>query len=398
MGFIKSNSALVGFDRSWLYDDVLDDAFDFLSFVQKINLSLETNKTNLKFIGNENTIKNQFVKPEVNLQIDYFQTIDFANEKKFGLSMIQGTSLDRPYCFNDLIKKNFYTKKAFVLFDNEEFSDVLFKIKNQGFNSSMMAMSLNNVFLNSLSFAYKIREIPLVSTSFSTSNMLIQNLSNSNKINFPDSTSFSVPQKSVDDLILQTQTKNSEVLIYVMKNISVENSFSSLNFPGPNINSFLSGVIQSMDFSVSLNRNKFYFFENGNDPADRRIIPPIGGSLRISGISNTFTTGNLNNFFNTDSTFSITVSIAGKYGGTVYPKITDLKINGLCIDSFDYTIDLNGLLNYTLTCSFENTTTSGLSLVSYDTIDYLSNVLKSFDGQFILSSDGEYLASFVNQS
>lgn len=395
MAFIKSNSALVGFDRSWLNNDALDDAFDFLSFVQNINLSIETNKANLKFIGKENTIRNQFVKPEVNFQVNYFQTIDFSNERKFGFSISESTFPNKQYCFDNLITRNFFTKRAFVLFDDKEFSDILFKIKNQGFNTNMLALSLNDIFLNSLSFGYKIREIPLVSTSFSTSKLLIQNLSNTNKINFPDSTNFSLSQSSAQDLITQTQSPNSEVLIYVMKNISIQNSFSDLYFPGPNISSFLSGIIQSMDLSISLNRNKFYFFENGNEPADRRIIPPIGGSLKISGISNSFRTGNLNDFFNTDSTFSITISVAGKFGNTVYPKITDLKIDGLCVDSFDYTIDINGFLNYTLTCSFENTTTSGLSFVSYDTIDYLSNVLKSFDGEFLASSEGEFLASFV---
>jgi hypothetical protein len=252
---------------------------------------------------------------------------------------------------------------------------------------------MGNVYLTSISFSYKIGQIPITSTSFASSNMKIANINNNfvqswNGINLP------ISQTLATNYIESTQKQNSELVVYVMKNISVSNTFSSLNVPGININTFLTGIIQSMDFSINLNRNKFYFFETGNDPFDRKIMLPIEGTLKISGISNTFTVGDLNQFFNNNSKFSITIGIAGKYNGTPYSRVTDLIIDNLLVDSFSYNIDLNGLLNYTLTCSFENTTSNGLSMVSYETINPLYSILASFNLEDLLSSDAKFLTAF----
>jgi len=395
MALIKSNSTLIGFDRSWLYDESQQYEFDLLSFVQKIDFEIKTNKTNLKYIGRESTIKNQFVKPDINLQVDYYQKIDFFNEKMLGLFLNDVDDPIKKYSFDNLIAKNYRNKNIFILYSDVEFSDLLYKIKNIGFNSSMICISMGDVYLTSLSFSYKVGQIPITSTSFASSNLKIANIA-SNYLQLPsgETTSALLRQSLATDYIERTQKSDSQVLVYVMKNISISNTFSSLNVPGVNINTFLTGVIQTMDFSINLNRNKFYFFETGSDPIDRRIMLPIEGSLKITGLSNTFTAGDLNTFFNNNSKFSITIGISGKYDGVVYSQVTDLIIDNLSVDSFNYSIDLNGLLNYTLTCSFENTTSSGLSMVNYESIDPLFPILASFDAQTLASSDGRFLSLF----
>jgi hypothetical protein len=395
MALIKSNSTLIGVDRSWLYDGSQQYEFDLLSFVQKIDFEIKTNKTNLKYIGSESTIKNQFVKPDINLQVDYYQKIDFFNEKMFGLFFNDVDDSIKKYSFDNLINKNYRNKNIFILYSDVEFSDLLYKIKNIGFNSSMISISMGDVYLTSLSFSYKVGQIPITSTSFASSNLKIANIA-SNYLQLPsgETTSTLLRQSLATDYIERTQKSNSQVLVYVMKNISISNTFSSLNVPGVNISTFLTGVIQTMDFSINLNRNKFYFFETGSDPIDRRIMLPIEGSLKITGLSNTFTAGDLNTFFNNNSKFSITIGISGKYDGVVYSQVTDLIIDNLSVDSFNYSIDLNGLLNYTLTCSFENTTSSGLSMMNYESIDPLFPILASFDAQTLVSSDGRFLGLF----
>jgi hypothetical protein len=395
MALIKSNSTLIAFDRSWLYDDTQLYSFDFLSFVQKIDFEIKTNKTNLKYIGNESTIKNQFVKPDINLQIDYYQKIDFLNEKIFGLILNDITDINKKYSFYNLINKNFNNKNIFLLYSDLEFGDLLYQIRDKGFNLGMIGISMSDVYLTSLSFSYKISQIPIVSTSFASSNMKIASVG-TGFIQLPNGPVTTAPlgQTLASNLIERTQKANSEVIIYVMKNISISNTFSSLSVPGPDITSFLSGFIQSMDFSINLNRNKFYFFGAGSDPADRKIMLPIEGTLKITGISNTFTWGDLNTFFNNNSKFSVTIGIAGKYNGLTIPQMTDLIIDNLSVDSFSYNIDLNGLLNYTLTCSFENTSSNGLNIISYETIDPLYPIIASFDAQDLITSDSKFISLF----
>jgi hypothetical protein len=393
MALIKSNSTLIAFDRSWLYDDTYTNGFDFLSFVQKIDFEIKTNKTNLKYIGSESTIKNQFVKPDINLQIDYYQKIDFLNEKIFGLIFNDPDEASKKYSFNNLITKNYNNKNIFLLYSDIQYSDLLYQIRDVGFNANMISISMGDVYLTSLSFSYKIGQIPLTSTSFASSNMKVANIT-SNSVQSWSGVNLPITQSLASNYIETTQKQNSELIVYVMRNISISNTFSSLNVPSINITTFLTGIIQSMDFSINLNRNKFYFFETGSDPIDRKIMLPIEGTLKISGLSNTFTTGDLNTFFNNNSKFSITIGIAGKYNGTSYSKMTDLIIDNLSVDSFNYTIDLNGLLNYTLTCSFENTTSNGLNMISYENINPLYPILSSFNSEDLLSSDAKLLSVF----
>ena len=167
-----------------------------------------------------------------------------------------------------------------------------------------------------------------------------------------------------------------------MKNLSFTNTFVSTLNPGPNINTFLDGLIQSLDFSFQINREKIYAFKDSWNkltyPISRAVILPIIGSLKISGISKNFIQGNLNNIFTADNKFNMTLIIEGKDINSITTNFSELFFEDIAVEKFNYSIDINGMLNYSIDCSFQVTSESGFKFKNYNTVSpYYSQILSS---------------------
>ena len=179
----------------------------------------------------------------------------------------------------------------------------------------------------------------------------------------------------------------------LMENFVFENNFSSTSTPGPKIDTFLDGLIQSLEMSIDFNRSEFYFFESINDVSDRSMIMPLRLKLNISGISNKFELGSVASFFIEDQKFSCSILMGDPQdAGT---NVNKLLLDSLCIENFNYSIDLNGMLNYSIECYCDITDKSGLRILEINKVDTSLFYFITSDSFSLRTSD---ILSFVSKS
>jgi hypothetical protein len=389
MPIIKSNSALVAFDSS-AYNDL--DTFVFLNYIQSFSLNISSKRINHKSLGSDSLIRRQFVKPAVELNLSYFQEKGLSNETIFGFYKIITGGYQASFArslINFSSNKGFSNRSAVVIFSDTP-EDLILKINSGGFDSNFITLSVGNLFINSYSISYKINQIPIVSCSFLCSDFKLANLLRTDNIftrfyvkNWDDR-NIQITSSSVSDL----KTANdyaSQFLNYLMRDFKFENNFSSTSTPGPKIDNFLDGLIQSVDMSIDFNRSEFYFFNSGDDVSDRQINVPIKIDLNISGISNNFEIGDLNLFFNQDQRFSCSILMGIE--SDISSNCSKLIFENLCVESFDYSIDVNGMLNYTIKCYCEVNQTSGFKILEINKADPTDGIFISSDGYTFLTSD-----------
>jgi hypothetical protein len=380
MSLIKSNSALVAFSR----DESLfsNNKFNFLHLVQSISLDVSTSRINLKQIGSSTSLTDQFVNPEIKLDISFLNTKEFFNELVFGLDV---ASKSTESIFKYIIN-GYYTKDCFILFNNTEGNDLLYSQPN----NLMKYILLGDLYLTSYSISYKLNSLPVVSAGFACNKMSLK------QVNSLNSTYYVKNNLNVDNElnnlmfdVLSSNTMNAERLVYVMDGITLDNEILSNEIPLVEASSFLAGIIQSFDISINLNRNKFYFFEQSNHPNDRKTILPINGSLKIDGISYTQRVENLEDFFYREKTFKMTVTILDK----VKNIATQILIENIIIESFSYSLNINGFLEYSLNCSFQIDNSSGFKILYFGEPLSVFKKIQSSDSLDLETADGYLLFS-----
>lgn len=351
MSIIKSNSALIAFDQG--YVDKLDE-FIFLNFLQSLSFDIKTNRIDSKHIGQSKSLVNQFVEPEISLNINFLQRKDFLNESLFGL-ILSPNSIEKQSFFKKIIQNNFFNKNAFILFNEVQGYDLIYS----KLNNSISSVSMGNLYLNTYSVSYKINQLPTVSIDFLCNNIKIDKITNDLKLKNWDNSELQLDNSALENLKLDTN--NAEFLVYVMNGLYASTNFNSNSYsPGISIDSLLNGIIQSLDVSINLNRNKLYFFNQTNTVSERNVILPIKGSLKISGISFNLNIGNIKEFFERNSSFYIVLDILDELKQTSSTVIYE----NLIVESFSYSINLNGFLEYSLDCSFQITDIDGLKIIS----------------------------------
>lgn len=377
MPIIKSNSALIAFDETYFRNL---DRFTFISYVQSLSLDINTNRINNKSIGNSKTLVNQFTEPEINLTLNLLQTKDFLNEMLFGFDFSTMLTDDR-FLIKKLINDDFYNVNSFILFSDIQGND----LKYSSLNSSMSSISIGKLYLNSYSMSYKIKEIPVTTVNFLCNNLKIDKISNDLKLKKWDDSEVQLSNSLFDDLKLITP--NADKLVYVMSALGLSSNFTSGSNLGPNISNLLNGVIQSLDCSINFNRNKLYFFNNGNNVADRKIILPVIGSIKISGISNEFDLGSIKSFFESNSSFNMSIDILDE----IKDSYATILYNELFVESFSYSINLQGFLEYSLECSFQLTKESGIKILRVGKPTDLFAKIQTSNLDHVKSSDGFFL-------
>ena len=377
MSLIKSNSALVAFDQTIFSNK---KSFVFLNFIQSLSFEISSNRIKSKHIGSATSTVNQFTNPEINLNLTFLQSKDFFNERIFGMNF-SSVTYGSQYFFKNLLNE-FYNTNCFILFNDVNANDLIYS----NIKSLMSSVSIGNLYLNSYSTSYRINQIPTVSVDFLSGDLKIEKIANSLLLKNWDDTNVQLTTSYVDNLKLNTA--NAKSLIYVMSGLSMSNDFDQKTFmPGIAINSLLNGVMQSLDVSFEFNRSKLYFFENKNSVSSRKIILPINGSLKISGISYNINIGNINNFFNSNLPFNMEFDILDDKK-QIFSKIV---YENLIVEKFSYSINLNGMLEYSLDCSFQVTNNSGYKVIMVGEPNIYFGKLISSNALGLQSANGSIL-------
>lgn len=397
--YFKSNSVLIGFDTS-AYKDSEND-FVFLNFIQSASMSFDVNRISQKSIGKSSSITNQFIEPNINFSISYLQRIDFLNEFLFGFNInsnFSNNSVALKY------EKGFLNKNVFFLFSKDK-DDLIFKLKNEDYSESISALSFGRVYLNSYSINYVAGKLPEVSASFSASKASVSNLNNtilSNSLisnartwGFTawDSSFFPIPYTKAQELFENTNLNKGKNIVYHMKNFSMINDSKESLLPAFDFSTFTEGNIQSLQIDFDLARNKFNFFETEFD--DKKFIYPIKGTLKINGLSKNITNGNFYNFFEKDKKFNLILGL-GNNSNSLEEDYYEFQIENLNINTSSFDLQLNNMLTYSITASFEITKEGGLIVKQIkNKQNSLLNIV-SQDSEFIYSSDGSALTSIYS--
>lgn len=394
MPLIKSNSIMVAVDTS---RQGVQTEFEFLNFVQGVSFDVNTNRIAQKSVGRQDADVTQFVAPEVNLNVTFLQRTDFFNEGILGFHFITDTDTDS--VAKDLIA-GFSNKNVFILTSDIQFQDLAYQVSNSNFNTSMVAMSVGNVYLNSYAFSYKVGALPAVSIGLVGSQMKVANVLSSGGFNLQnwDGTNVLLSSQKVTNFLTNTTNDSGQNIIWHMKGLSFSNTFSSTSTPAIVITDLLAGAISGLDLSIDFSRSKYYFFENGSTPAERKIQPPISCQLKISGLTTAFQAGQLSDMFNQDQKFSMTLgvgtqtSISASGNPAFSSDYTELLFDQIIVDRFSYSIDINGLMSYSLDCHTQITDNQGLKVNTLQTKDRSIGYLVSSDGSYLLSSNSRFLA------
>lgn len=345
MPILRSNSSLI------ILEDVNKltlNQYNVLNFVQSISIDVSTKRLNQKYIGDKRVNQSQFVKPEIELSISYLNRIDFYNELLLGFSIVTSPSVNKSFANNFI--KNFSTTGAFILMSDVESKDLMYQIINEDYNTNMIALSFGDLFLKSYSISYRVGGMPLVNCSFLSSEFSASKLIFDSGFKYKtwNNQYKTLNTAFLDQFEFLTNGVVGENVVLQMKDFFLESYASDSLKVGPEINSLLDGLIQSIDISIDINRNDYYFFEGSNIPNSRKILMPIICNLKIEGISKNFKVGDLATLFNEDNFFSFIIYLGKDSQGIYdYSKLFFTKVK---INNFSYSIDLEGFLNYTVDC------------------------------------------------
>lgn len=394
MSLIKSNSVLLAFDNSYLSDN---EEFNFLPFIQSAKLSTKIQNIDKKFIGTQDELSHQFLPPEVSLDISYIQRDDFYNEKIFGFAVNDYES--QPVSILAILSQNEFNNKNAFLLTTPELIDLITTISASSFDTSMIAMSFGNLYLNSYSFAYSNGQLPVVSASFVSNKLKVSNLTTNNSIYYIqnwDGKSIAIKRKKIDYLYSLSDQSVYNNIIYRMDYLSLDSSLNNASIPLTSLNSFSNGVISSMSFSLNINRNNFYSFEgNLSEQPIRKLSLPVVGNLTITGLVDNFNNSNLDLLYSNLNLFSMSITI-GDQNMEVDANIHKLIFDNLRIDSFEYSTTINERIQYTMQCTFKITENSGLRIAKIKSFDKVFFGVESLDHIGVRSSESTDLATIVD--
>ena len=382
----KANSSLMAFSEPYKSEQ----SFAYLNFLQSISFETATKTVSQKSIGKSLNDKILFVNPDLNINLSYIQRIDFFNEFLLGFST---SSFDDGKSIIYNYVEDGFNRNAFILFRDlidVNKSDLLLDIIASGYSTNLIGVYFEKIFLNSYSFSYSYGSLPIVNVSLSAEKLKISKLEkkilDTQTHILSDTTRYPLSQSAAEDLRIQTNENSGKNIIYLLDGISLENQISSLQGPISNIDSFLSGNINSFNLSIDLARNRFLFFEKGNETFFREFLLPCVGSIQFSGKTASFTEKSLEDFVKNNSKFSLKLKIGKENFNPDFEDYTEVTISNITLENFSYEISVNGMLTYSIQCSFEINETTGFNL-------NVKNVKLSNDKFLLRTTDNAFLRS-----
>jgi hypothetical protein len=380
----KYNTSLLAFDRSSIVAD--SSEFKFLPFIQSIQIDSNLEKISQKSIGKDALNKKIFTNPNFNLNITSIQENNFLLERLIGL-FINNSPEDQNTILYKFDSK--FINKAFMLFNDNLGEDILFKIRTNGYSEDLISFVFNKLFLNSYSFSYKAGELPITNLLFSFDDILISNITRDDNFFYaqdPLGDNIKLESSWIESFYFKTNTNIKEKINNTAVDFELTTDYLTLEVPSSDFSILSSSNIQSMDFSLDFQRNKFYFFEKGMNPLDRPYLMPCIGKFSIQGLTSQFNKKSLSSLKSSDSKFSIVLRF-GKAGNLV--NYSEIKFENVTVDNFSYSMSLDGFLNYSIDCSIEINENSGAKFTLLEVSDQDENFFKLF------SSDDHKLRTVV---
>ncbi len=356
---IRSNNAIVATQDSTSAFSTSSKDLKLHKLAQSLDYSIGYSRQQSKQIGSQDLAANDiYNQPDVSLNITYIPEPNFSNEvqSRF-LNSTPKNEFKNIFDAGDSQEStNFYV----LISENQEDSF----IDSLGLGSPVNnfdgsdAIAFGNCFPQSYSISYAVGGLPTVSTSYICSNALFDNLTGTSMespaINMTGGNNNNVGRSQ----FYFTQDLSTEALEKAPPIVNPTNAGSDVTLQNLQVGGQqISGkhLVQSVDMNVSIPRVSAYGL--GNDYAfGRKRQFPANGSFSISSQVSGFESGAMTGVLDSDQLyqFDLTLEASGK---TMIYRIEDAKLA-----SFNYSMGINGRMNFDASYTFEVTQDKGLKM------------------------------------
>jgi len=356
---IRSNNAIVATQHSTTAFSTDNELLKLHKMAQTFDYSIDYSRQQSKQIGSQDLSANEmYNQPDVSLNISYIPEPNFSNE-------VQGRFLDSSPAneFKSMFatsdsedSTNFYV----LVSENQEESF----IDSMNFGSTVNdfngddAIAFGNCFPESYSLSYSIGDLPKVNTSYICSNAVFDNLTGTSMempaINMTGGNNDNVGRCHFYFIVdLSNSDLEKSPLIVNQTNTGSDVTLQNLQVGGQEISG--RHLVQSVNMNVSIPRVSAYGL--GNDYAyGRKRQFPARGTFAVSSQVSGFESGAMTGVLNSDQLYQFDLALEASGQSMIY-RIEDAKLG-----SYNYSMDINGRMNFDANFSFEVTQEKGLKL------------------------------------
>ena len=355
---IRSNNAIVAVQNATTAFSTVTKGLKLHKIAQTFDYSIDYSRQQSKQIGSQDLSANEmYNQPDVSLNISYIPEPNFSNE-------VQGRFLDSS-------PANGF-KSMFAASDSEDstnFYVLVSENQEESFVDSMTFNALNdfngddaiafgNCFPESYSLSYSVGDLPKVNTSYICSNAVFDHLTGLSMempaINMTGGNNDNVGRASfVFGLDLSTSELEKSPPIVNQTNAGSDITLQNLQVGGQEISG--RHLVQSVNMNVSMPRASAYGL--GNDYAyGRKRQFPARGTFAVSSQVSGFESGAMTGILDSDQLYQFDLTLEASGKAMIY-RIEDAKLG-----SYNYSMDINGRMNFDANFTFEVTEDKGLKL------------------------------------
>ena len=361
---IRSNNAIVAAQEG------LNTAFSTSNqnlslhkIVQTLDYSIDYSRQQSKQIGSQDLASNEmFNQPDVSLNISYIPEPNFSNE-------VQGRFLNSSPKdgFINMFADNIYADSNYQ--DSNNFYVLVSENQEDSFIDSIPFWNLanfdgddviafGNCFPESYSLSYSIGDLPKVNTSYVCSNAIFEHLIGNSMdlpaINLTGGNNDNVGRcLFLFDPELSTVALEKAPPIVNQTNAGSDVTLQNLQVGGQEISG--RHLVQSVNMNVSMPRVSAYGL--GNDYAyGRKKQFPARGTFAVSSQVSGFESGSMTGVLDSDQLYQFDLTLEASGKSMIY-RIEDAKLG-----SYNYSMDINGRMNFDANFTFEVTEDKGLKL------------------------------------
>ena len=360
-----------------------------LSTIQGSNISVSIPHSTSKQLGSPlYAINDIMAYPDVNLSFNYILSWPYINEGLVNFSDVALTGATSAALSGyETASRNFYIfSRPDTIFD--AFSG--FQEGDSPDFSGYECASVGNCFLQNYSLNYSVGNLPTVDVEFVGSNMDYKgitgirvvspaiNLVSGNASQVGELTFDGLKEFAPDPVIMNPSDTGSAVSL---ENLQVGGQALSGNH-----------IVQSANLAVNIPRVSSYGL--GSDYAyERKMTLPAIGSVDISSLVSGWNVGTIEGIVDHESSYDFDLVVGGG-GKSITYKVREAKL-----DAYDYSMDINGLMDFGATFSFEISPNPKGLQVSGDAQESLAlhsknQIDKHFNSSMDVASNGSMFAGF----
>jgi hypothetical protein len=357
---IRSNNAIVAVQNSTTAFSTSDKNLKLHKITQTFDYSIDYSRQRSKQIGSQDLAADEiYNQPDVRLNISYIPEPNFSNE-------VQGRFLDTSPIngFKNIFGANDTNdSNNFYVFFCENQEESFLDNSLTSFQTDLDldgddAIAFGNCFPESYGLSYAVGGLPTVSTSYICSNAVFDHLTGTSMespaINLTGGNNDNVGRSTFNfDKDLSTAALEKSPPIVNPTNTGSNVTLQNLQVGGQEISG--KHLVQSVNMNVSIPRVSAYGL--GNDYAfGRKRQFPANGSFSVSSQVSGFESGAMTGVLGSDELYQFDLTLEAS-GQTMSYRIEDAKLG-----SYNYSMDINGRMNFDASFTFPVTQEKGLKL------------------------------------